>query len=157
VQYCIILHNSCHDKKFSNFLGFGLWIKFVKGKNCVNFNQFSRTYCFFVFCRCSCCSSTQRFSYKTSARSNTSQKVSSYAALCKFPFGDWTQPNIKIYGIRLCFIWLNLRASITTTKNQRAQASRVVQQWLELVVLVRNVGLVGACFSSQNPHLIYNF
>lgn len=95
VQYCIILHNSCHDKKFSNFLGFGLWIKFVKGKNCVNFNKFSRTFVSLFFCRCSCCSSTQRFSYKTSARTNTSQKVSSYAALCKFPFGDWTQPNIK--------------------------------------------------------------
>jgi hypothetical protein len=31
-------------QEISNFLGFGLWIKFVKGKNCVNFNQFSRTF-----------------------------------------------------------------------------------------------------------------
>jgi len=129
----------------------------LRGKTVLISTNFQEHIVSLFFCRCSCCSSTQRFSYKTSARSNTSQKVSSYAALCKFPFGDWTQPNIKIYGIRLCFIWLNLRASITRTKNQRAQASRVVQQWLELVVLVRNVGLVGACFSSQNPHLIYNF
>jgi hypothetical protein len=62
-----------------------------------------------------------------------------------FPFGDWTQPNIKFMAFAYVFKWLNLRASITTTKNQRAQASRV-QQWLELVVLVRKCWIGGCMF-----------
>jgi hypothetical protein len=48
MQYCIILHKFLSWQEISIFLGFGLWIKFVKGKNCVNFNQFSRTFVFLL-------------------------------------------------------------------------------------------------------------
>ncbi len=82
--------------------------------------------------------------------------MSSYVALCKFPFGDWAQPNIKFMAFAyVSYGWISeLQLQQLKIKEHEPQGYTTM---LGLVVLVRNVGLVGACFSSQNPHLIYYF